>query len=626
MRTERLFYAAMTASAFRAARPFAALLAALVLLGPALAPARLNAASASDAKPKPLGPGQTGAALSPLGGRSPWGAVASDTEASSKVAAAVLEAGGNAIDAAVAGAFAAGAAAPGSSGVGGQAWMIVHTADGEDVAFLSPLRAPPRVNLARARAAKRDQVMTGPLAPTAPGMVATLARAHARFGTRPWVELVTPAVALAEAGYLLAESERLFLLLYRDRIEASPSLRPLYMTGSCDDHALAVPFPVGHRVTFPDLARTLRRLAEAGPDDFYRGAIAAEIAADFSRHSAFLGASDLARIPASIVETVPLRGQYRDLDVLSLPLPGGGGLVLETLHVLQSFPPDVLGAEAWARSQAIVESVRIAFADGRSVRPGEEVGDGPETSPWLRPGRGAELGRLIRLGRALPREVLPAKAATRAFSDRDTTHISVVDRAGNAVSLTLSLGRTWGSTHVTPGLGFPYNAFLEGFDVERPASPSYLAPGAPLTTAVAPTILLRDGRAVLVLGAAGSSKIPSAIANVVVGVVDGRLGVAEAVAAPRAVWSEGRANRGLRLEVAPPLTPEDVDFLQAAGYDDLEAYAPGPETSNFCALNAVAWNAAAAAWEGGADPRRQGAVAVPALEPPAGRARPGAQP
>lgn len=536
----------------------------LLLLG-------LPAASAADAIP--LDPGRIGAPLAPARARSAWGAVASDTEESSRAAVAVLEAGGNAIDAAVAGALAVGAAAPGSSGLGGQAWMLVHTEAGEDVVFFSPLRAPPRVDVARARAAKRDQVMTGPLALTVPGMVATLARAHGRFGTRPWAELVAPAIAVAEAGYRVSESERLFLLLYRDRIESSPSLRPLYLTGACDEDGLPVPVPVGHRVVYPGLARTLRRLAEAGPDDFYRGALASEIAADLARHSAFVRRDDLARVPSGIEEAFPVRGRYRDLDVLSLPEPGGGALVLQALRLLDAFPSGLLGEQAWARSQAVVESIRTSYADARA----------------------------------------------RALSDRETTHLSVVDGDGNAVSLTLSLGRTWGSTYVTPGLGFPYNSFLEAFDLDTPGSAAYLRPGALATTAVAPTIFLRNGRPVLVTGAAGSTRITSAIVNVAVGVFDRGLGVAEAVAAPRASWSEG-GSPGLRLEVAPPVTLEDVDFLRAAGYADLVTCAPALETTNFGALNAVGWDPAGEVWEAGAEPRRQGVAAVPGRKPLAGRA------
>ena len=613
MPEESFSYGKMTFRFASGARPATALLAVLLSLGPVF----LIAPGASAATPgkKPLEPGRIGTPLDAVGARSPRGAVASDTAEASRVAAAVLEAGGNAVDAAVAGAFALGASAPGSSGLGGQTWMVVHTAAGEDVAFLSHMRAPRRLNVERARAAKRDAVMTGPLASTAPGSVATLARAHARFGTRPWAELVAPAVAIAEAGTLVTEIERLFLLLYSDRIEASPALRPLYMTEACDAEGGAIPVPVGHRVVFPDLARTLRRLAEAGPDDFYSGRIAAEIVADLGRHDAFLRADDLARVPAGVVETPPLRGRYRDLEVLSLPAPGGGGVVLETLQILQAFPPELLSGAEWERAQLLVEAVRIALADERGVPVEGEVADGPDQSRRLGAALARERAGLIRLGRALEEAHLPQGALPVAFSDRDTTHLAVVDREGNAVSLTQSLGRTWGSTHVTPGLGFPHNAFLEGFSLGEETSPGYLRPNASLRTSVAPTILLRDGKPLLVLGAAGSTRIPSAIANVVVGVVDRRLGVAEAVAAPRVSWSAGRNNRGMRLELAPPGTPEDAAILQFIGYGELETFAPGPETSNFGALNAVGWNASEGAWEAGAEPRRQGAAAAPGTAP-----------
>ena len=566
-----------------------------------------------------LPPGQVGAPFAPVGATSPYGAVASDRAEASRAAAEVLEKGGNAIDAAIAGAFALGSAAPGGSGLGGKTWMLVHTAKGEDVAVLSPLRAPLRVSISRARMARRRDLMSGPLAITAPGTVATLAKAHARFGTRPWAELLAPAIAIAESGSPVSPTDHRYLAKYAPRIEGAPFLRPLYLTGACDADANAVTVPVGHNVTYPGLARTLRRLAEAGPDDFYRGRIAAEIVADLERHSAFLRADDLARVPASVSVTNPLRGRYRDVDVLSLPNPCGGGLVLQTLHILQAFPSEVLAEQTWARMQLLLDAARIAFADAGSTLVAEEVADGPGKSPWLTAAFGEERARVIRLGRLLSPDDLPRADRTVAFSDRDTTQLSVVDREGNAVSLTQSLGHTWGSAYVTPGLGFPYNAFLEPYDVEDPSSPAYLRPNAAGRTAVAPTILLRDGRPVLVLGAAGSNRIPPAIANVTVGYVDGRLGVAEAVAAPRSIWAEGRKRERPKLELALPYLLEDANLLWAVGYVDLEHYAPGPDTGEFGALNAVGWNARAGAWEAGADPRRDGAVAVPARAPDAPR-------
>ena len=517
----------------------------------------------------------------------------------------------------MAGALALGAAAPGSSGLGGLTWIVVHTAAGEDLAFLSPLRAPLRVSHARARAARRDQGMSGLVAATAPGTVATLAKAHARLGRLPWAELFPPAIAIAEEGSVVSEADRLFLEENRERIEASPSLRPLYTTGACDDGGRAGLVPAGSRVVYPGLARTLRRLAEAGPDDFYRGGLAAEIAADLARNDAFLRADDLARVPATIVETAPLRGRYRDLDVLTLPSPGAGSVVVRALHVLQQFPPALLAGPAWARAQLLVEALRLSFSDAIGVGPEEEVADGPGRSPWLDPAWGRQMAPLLRPGQAVRPERLPHRGRANAFSGRDTTHLSVVDREGNAVALTGSLGRTWGAAHVTPGLGFPYNAFLEAFDLDAAASPVFLRPGAAGRTVVAPTILLRDGKAELVLGAGGSARIPVAVVNTIVGFVDRGLGVADAVAAPRAVWFESVGSGGVRLEVAPPLLPEDVDLLRAIGYPDLEAWAPGIEVTNFGSLNAVGWNAGARAWEAGAEPRRRASAAFPGRAPSA---------
>ena len=597
---------------------------AVVLAALLLAPGPAARAATPAVDPAPLGRGETGAPLAPAWARSPYGAAASESEDASRAAASILEAGGNAVDAAVAGALALGAAAPGSSGLGGQTWIVVHTAAGEDLAFLSPLRAPARVNVARAQMARRGDVMTGPLAPTAPGTVATLARAHARLGRLPWAALFAPAIAIAEKGSFVSEADRLFLETYRDRIEASPWLRPLYTTGACDGEGRVGLVPPGSRVVYPGLATTLRRLAAAGPDDFYRGALAAEMAADFARNDGFLRAEDLARVPAAIIETAPLRGRYRDFEVLALPSPGSGSIVLRALHVLDAFPSALLAGEPWVRAQLLLDSVRVALSDALGVGVDEEVSEGPWRSAWLDPAWGRAMASILQPGRAARPADLPRRGRRANLADRDTTHLSVVDAEGNAVALTGSLGRTWGSTWVTPGLGFPYNAFLEGYELEDPASPQYLRAGTRSRAMVAPTILLRGKRAELVVGAAGSVRIPASVVNAVVGFVDRGLGVAEAVAAPRAIWSESSGNRGARLELAAPLRPEDVDLLRAIGYPDLEAYAPEPGIAHFTALNAVGWSPSARAWEAGAEPRRKASAAVPARAPAApagGRSR-----
>ena len=529
--------------------------------------------------------------------RSSLGMVVSGSADASAIGARVLASGGNAVDAAVAAAFAIGVAEPGQSGLGGQSFMLVHLADGRDVAIdgsaLAPLRAD-KNELARLN--EIGQRFGSQLAAT-PGSLGTLAYALGMFGTVPLAEAVTPAIELAEFGTVMGGYQRASLEHYVDRLRESDYAASLYLKNG---HDLWEP---EHRFCNSDLARTLWRIATFGAADFYRGRIARRIAADMKRSGGFVSYDDLGRYAPAV--RAPLRGSYRGHEVLAFPAPCAGGAVIESLQILENFSPELLRSEGADQVHVVIEAGRLAAFDEHTVVSLDPGGSRHLVDRAHARRRAAE----IRLDRVL---ALDDATSTDdgSWRDRDTTHISVVDRYGNAVSLTSTLGRGFGSCTATPGLGFPYNAILESFDVAFPSSRHYLLPLRPLFTSIAPTIVLRQGKPFLVLGSAGSGRIVPIVVSLVVGVIDGGKSLAEAQSSPRALWSGGRRGT-IEVEFAAPIGEKLVNELQARGFSRVRRLgfpATAWDLSTMGGANVV-HAASDGALAGACDPRRGGGAA-----------------
>ncbi|MBK9089351.1 MAG: gamma-glutamyltransferase [Holophagales bacterium] len=599
----------MTVPIPRTARPVAALLSTLLALGPVVAtrpalsaappPGPATAPSLADS----LRPGPVVS--------SSLGLVVTSSPEASWAGVRMLEKGGNAVDAAVAAALALTASDPGGSGLGGQTWMVIRLASGEERVVFCPARAPLRIDRAKVKAARSGTDLWGPMAAAVPTTVATLEHALRRYGTMSAAEVLGPAIEAAESGYRIQSFEHSFLGDYTRRLFDSEVLTPVYLTGPKGDSGFPDPAPTGTCVKIPGLADTFRRLGEAGFSDFYTGTIAARLDEDVRAAGGFLQRSDLARVPASVVDTSPVRGTYRGLTALSVPSPAGGSVLVMALQILDALPSATLARPGLTRGHAIVEAVRLARAETMARRFEPDVTEGPFLSERLTKSWAARQAGRIRPGRALPRGELQGEGGPRS-SERGTSHVSVVDAQGNAVSLTQSLGRYFGAAWAPPSLGFLLNAFVESFDSDNPASPGYLRPGAIAVVPVAPFLLVRDGRTVLVAGAGGSSRIPSMLLNVVAGLVDGRQPPQEAYAEPRVIWEQDHAGPRVMVEVAPPI-PEDAALtLKAMGYENVFALtAPGRDSTVFGGVNAVLWNDARAQWEGVVDGRRAAVVAAP---------------
>lgn len=529
--------------------------------------------------------------------RSDRAMVASSSAEANRVGVGILEAGGNAVDAAVAVAVALGVVDAGDSGLGGSAVILVRMADGRAVAIDGSPAVPIRVDWNALQRIQDEEGKAGPELAAVPGALAALDHALRRFGTIGLREAIGPSIPLAAAGSMVTPFQRGSILKYLDDVRAASPLDRILL----DDEGDAI--PVGSVLRWPRLDRTLRRIAERGAGELYRGAMAAEIDADMRRRGGPVRRADLALYRARELE--PLHSTYRGREVLSFPLPGAGGAVVAGLNILDQFSPDRLSADGVDRLQVMAEAFHIALEDQRRTLDQAAAPQSAQDVPYLAREHARRRAALIVPGRPVAPELL-GTPGWRPDLESQTVQVSVVDADGNAVALTQSLGRFYGNKIVADDLGFPYNTFLSGLDAHHPEK---VTVRSPIATDGAPTIVVEAGRPLLVLGASGSSRIPGAIATVVSNVVDRGMSLAAAIEAPRSLWSAGSTTKGLLLEVRPPVTAAHARELEAMGYEDGRRETLPiryQDLSRFGGVNAVHRDPATGRLTGVGDPRRNG--------------------
>jgi gamma-glutamyltranspeptidase/glutathione hydrolase len=475
------------------------------------------------------------------------GAVATAHPLASEAAAGVLRSGGNAADAAVAAAFALSVVENQSSGIGGGGFAVVWLARERravvlDFREVAPAAAAPDMFLADAGGTARRS-LDGGLAVAVPGAVKGYAELARRFGRRPLAALVEPAARLAERGFAVGPSyaaratERLACLAGR------PAAAREFLAGAGSAGG-ARPPPIGHRLVRRDLARTLRALGR-DPEAFYRGPLAERIARAVRDAGGVLTAADLAAYRT--VERAPLEGRYRGRRVLTVPLPSAGGaLLLGLLHGLEGEEPGAGGyrPERFLHRQA--ELSRRLFARRALLGdPAHAPGAARVAAELADPAHAARLAASIGERATPSAELAPAAppAAAAAAGEKHTSHVSVIDREGNAVSLTTTVNYLFGSCVVVPGTGILLNDQMDDFD-GAPGVPNAYglvgtganapAPGKRPLSSMAPTIVLGpDGAPWLAVGAPGGSTIPTTVAQVISHLVDDGMPLSAALAAPR---------------------------------------------------------------------------------------------
>jgi gamma-glutamyltranspeptidase / glutathione hydrolase len=469
------------------------------------------------------------------------GAVASAHPLASEVGASVLRAGGNAVDAAVATAFALGVVENSKSGVGGGGFALVYVARERkvhaiDFREVAPLAATRDMFL---RDGKPEQRLAreGALSVAVPGAMKGYAALARRFGTKPLASLVEPAARIAESGFALGlkQLEDATVKLECLRADAAAS-REFLAPG--EDGAPA-PRQPGERLVRRDLARTLRLLGR-DPEAFYRGPLARKIVAAVRARGGILAEEDLARY--RVREREPLRGRYRGLEVVSMgPPSAGGAIVIGLLQALEGSDPGAGGyrPEPWLHRLAEIE--RRLYA-----RRAAALGD-PDFVPGARAAAEeiASEAHARQVAAAVGERATPSSGvAPPQAKGENTTHLSVIDAEGNAVSLTTTVNGYYGACLVVPGTGIVLNDQMDDFDVAPGVANQFhlvgggdanaVAPGKVPLSSMAPVILLdAEGRALLAVGSPGGSTIPSTVAQVVVNVVDHHMRLDEALSTPK---------------------------------------------------------------------------------------------
>ena len=539
---------------------------------------------------------------------------------------ALLEAGGNAVDAAVAVSFALSVTEPYHSGLGGGGLFLIHRANGEVIALDARETAPAAAtrDLYVKPGVEKGASKEGPLSVATPGLVAGLAEALACCGTKTLAETLAPAIRLAEEGFPIGwrHAEILKLLDSQGFRAKHPDTARIQFPPEGE------PIAIGWKLCQPELARTLRVLAKDGPRAFYEGEIGAALVADLSRRGGLVTRADLAGYRTKRRE--PLRGSYRGHDIVSFPPPSSGGVaLLEALNILEGFDLAARGAGSSASLHLLAEAMKLAFADRAAYLGDPDFVKVPVAElvskryaetlrarinpPWWRRAPwtwgDAETALTVSgpgLGEAAP-ELLPlAPGSATAESGGSTTHLSVTDAAGNAVALTQTVNLLFGSGMTAEGTGIVLNDEMDDFAV-APNQPTAfglvdttganaVAPAKRPLSSMTPTVVLRDGRPFMVSGSPGGPRIISTTLLTLVNVIDYGMDVSQAVSFPRihAQWVPAQV-------VLEPAIPEDVrEGLRRRGHE-LEI-----SPRNWSSAQSIVVDPKSGLHTGGTDPRSDG--------------------
>jgi gamma-glutamyltranspeptidase / glutathione hydrolase len=515
------------------------------------------------------------AAVHPV--HAPHAIVVSVHELASQIGVETMQAGGNAVDAAVATGFALAVVHPPAGNIGGGGFMLIRMADGKthflDYREKAPAAATREMYLDPQGNVIPDASEIGYKAIGVPGSVAGMVYAEHKYGKLTLKQVMAPAIRLARQGYVLTWEEA-GDLQDRHLAEFPESRRVFQRNGDF--------YKAGETFRQPDLARTLQRISEK-PDDFYHGSLARELAAALQKGGGLVTADDLAHY--EVKEREPVRGTYRGYEVISAPPPSSGGTVLiESLNILEGYDLRTMGNRSAQSVHYTTEAFRRAFFDRAEFMgdpdfakiPVAQLIDKKYAAAWrdaIDPAHASPSKDLRRPAVFSELEQYAASHPPMAPPESDhTTHYSVMDAEGNAVSVTTTINDWFGSRVTADGLGFLLNDEMDDFSA-KPGVPNSdgllqsdtnaIGPGKRPLSSMTPTIVARDGKAVMVLGSPGSSKIITTVANVLMGVVDYGMNIQEAVNAPRFhnQWMPDLVN------VEQWFSPDTINLLRQMGYN-----------------------------------------------------------
>lgn len=475
----------------------------------------------------------------------------------------VLKNGGNAIDAAVAVAFALAVTHPTAGNLGGGGFLLYRSAKGETMFFdfreKAPAKATHDMYLDANGNPTRDSIL-GWRAAGVPGTVHGLETAHKKYGTRPWPELIAPAIKLAQGfplPYSLSHS-----MESSKNLAMFPESKRIYQRNG--------KFYQKDEVFIqPELGRTLQRIAKGGAKEFYEGETARKLAAEMAANGGIVTLDDLKSYKTA--ERKPLTGAYRGYDIITAPPPSSGGLgILQMMGVLEGSDYKKSGPGSAAAIHYVAEAMRRYYAD-RSEHLADPDFFKVPVSGLINKQYTAKLRATINPDRASTSdEVRPGNPSMKESTE--TTHFNIVDAEGNAVALTYTLNGSYGSGVTVPGLGFLLNNEMDDF-AAKPGVPNMfglvqgeansVGPHKRPLSSMTPTIILKDGKVFMVVGAPGGSRIITGVLQVILNVIDFGMNAQEAIDAPR-FHHQWRPDR---LSLEKGISPDTIALLKQRGHD-----------------------------------------------------------
>jgi gamma-glutamyltranspeptidase/glutathione hydrolase len=464
------------------------------------------------------------ASFEPTWGRD--GMVVTSVSPAAPVGRSILERGGNAVDAAIASSFAAAVAHPFSSGLGGGMFAVVHDASSGETITLDAREAAPASAKASYYRENPGSIRIGPYSVGVPGLVQGLWALHQKFGSLPWADLIEPAVALAESGVPVSIWHHNIVGRVAPVLEAFPETRRIQTIEG------AAP-PLGWNLKQADLAKTLRLVQQKGAQSISKGPIAKKIE---EATGGVVTELDLARY--QVKWRKPVVGNYRGYQILAMPPPSSGGVLLvEMLNVLQRYDLAAMGKDSGDYIHLVASTMKLAFADRAQYLGDPDFNPVPVERLTSMAYADELAGRIRPDGQPVVRKTLSAPP-----DDAGTTQISIMDRNGNAISISQTINTLFGSKITVPGTGIVLNNELDDFSVD-PATPNLweaigsgmnaIEPGKRPLSSMTPLIVLKDGRAVMTLGSPMGTMIISTVLHALINTIDFGFDAQRAVMAPR---------------------------------------------------------------------------------------------
>lgn len=521
------------------------------------------------------------------------GVVSTGKYEASKIGADIIEAGGNAVDAAVAVGFALGVCEPQSSGIGGGGFMLIHSAETGENVFVdfrepAPASAEPGMWPMDENGELTDATKwEGGPSVGVPGEVKGLLYALDTYGTMTREAVMNPSIDMAENGYEVSA------VMNRDMME---KFEKLTRFKACGDIYLkdGYPYTVGDIVKNPDLAKTLTMIRDNGSDAFYKGEVAEAMVKAVQESGGILTMEDLANYDVKL--RTPVSGTYRGYEILSSPPPSSGGTtIVEILNILENFDIKGMGHNSVDHLHTLTEAMKMAYKDRGFFAADTDFIDVPLTGMASK-----------EYAKELASQIDPEKAQifehgdAWAYESPQTTHYSIMDKQGNIVAVTKTINYVFGSGVVPEGYGFIMNDEMDDFDAEV-GTANEVQPGKRPMSSMSPTIILKDGKPVMTIGAPGSQRIISGVAQVISNVIDFDMDIQDAISAPRIHAGSDWTTSDETIMIETRVDKDVIEGLKALGHPVLET----GDWMDYPCVQAVEM-LPDGTLRGGADPRRDG--------------------